>query len=172
MHSADYAGAPPGALAVPIRALNGGVHAWVLVDHEDYEAVAQYSWHLHDGYARASIYVGDGKRRNVLMHRMLLGLRRGDKRETDHINRDRLDNRRANLRVVTHKQNSHNQGCNQRQNRTSEYRGVSFHKATGKWWAYARINGVLKSAGYYRDEDEAGAAAAAFRRKYMTHCTD
>lgn len=177
MQRAEYVGAPPGASAIPLKARGGGVRAWAIVDEADYGWASQFNWSLSpSGYAIRNVSQREtgGKNVRVMMHREMLGLGSGrvDKREGDHINRDRLDNRRSNLRVVTHKENSHNQGCNPRASRSSQFRGVSWHKATQKWWAYARIDGVLKSAGYYRDEKEAAEAAAEFRRRHMTHCTD
>lgn len=168
MQRAEYVGAPSGALAIPLKARGGGVRAWAIVDEADYEWAVQFNWSLNpSGYAvRNKPRPEPSKYWTSLMHRELLGLERGDRREADHINRDRLDNRRSNLRVVTHKQNGQNQGCNRRVNRSSKYRGVSWHKATQKWWAYVRIDGVLKSAGYYHVEEEAAAAASALRAKH------
>ena len=50
----------------------------------------------------------DAAEKTRLMHRQILGLIHGDGKEVDHINKDRLDNRRANLRVVTRKENCAN----------------------------------------------------------------
>lgn len=171
MQHGDYAGVPDGASAIPLKARGGGVRAWAVVDEADYAWASQFNWSLSpSGYAirNVSHHETGGKNVRVMMHREMLGLGNGrtDKRECDHINRNRLDNRRSNLRVVTHKENGQNQGCNKRTNRSSKYRGVSWHKATQKWWAYARIDGVLKSAGYYHDEEEAAAAASALRAKH------
>lgn len=81
-----------------------GQHA--LVDDEDAALVSTQTWRLHSaGYAHS--YVGG---RAVLMHRLILGLQHGDKVHTDHVNRDRLDNRRANLRGGTQQQNNRNVG--------------------------------------------------------------
>jgi len=50
----------------------------------------------------------DGK--CTLLHRMVMGLKPGDKMTVDHMDRDKLNNVRDNLRVVTHQQNQYNRG--------------------------------------------------------------
>jgi len=76
-----------------------------LVDDADFDRVSQYTWScLNGGSAQARI----GTIR-VQMHRFILGLNDYDgKVVVDHINHNRLDNRRCNLRIVTHSQNCGN----------------------------------------------------------------
>lgn len=170
MQQADYVSPPPGALAIPLRARQGGVKAWALVDEADYPWASQFNWHCtEEGYASRNVSPKESGKpwHRVMMHRELLGLERGDKREADHINRDRLDNRRSNLRIATKKQNGQNQGCNRRANRTSKYRGVSYYKQTNRWQAYCRLDGKLNYLGYYMTEEEAAQVAAEFRRLHM-----
>ncbi len=83
-------------------------------------------------YAVRTLPRRDGKV-TVLMHREVLGLSKGDTRDGDHKNGDTLDNRRANLRGSSRSQNGMNRG--KQANNTSGFKGVSFHKATGKWSA-------------------------------------
>jgi len=70
------------------------------------------------------------------MAREILGLSVDDKREVDHINGDTLDNRRANLRVVTKEQNNMNR--RKRKGCSSKYKGVSLDRDHGRalWKAY------------------------------------
>lgn len=88
--------------------------AQVLVDNEDIVALSEYSWRLSPSsknkhYAATNIKV-NGKWRKVYMHHMIVGKCRG--RYVDHINGDALDNRRANLRLISPAQNQHNRGKN------------------------------------------------------------
>lgn len=84
----------------------------VKVDIEDYADVKHLNWCRSDsGYARRTIKV-NGDKKTERLHRLIMERTLGrllDRREqVDHRNGDRLDNRRANLRLATHNQNSFN----------------------------------------------------------------
>ena len=95
--------------------LNGiyghGKHAEV--DTGDYERVSQYSWHVKDGYAVSKAKLPNGKRANLQMHRYVLGTT-DPYILVDHIDRNRLNNCRSNLREVTPKENANNMSTNRR----------------------------------------------------------
>lgn len=76
----------------------------------------------------------------------------------DHANRDRKDNRWANLRAATYSQNNANTGL--RCNNSSGVTGVSFNKAKRLWRAYIGHGGRQKFVGYYKSAEEAAAARA------------
>lgn len=60
--------------------------------------LSKYTMSLQpDGYVQ---FCKDGKQTSL--HRMVMGLTRGDGKHVDHINGDKLDNRRCNLRIITH----------------------------------------------------------------------
>jgi len=83
---------------------HGEVVAQAQVDDEDYDRMSRGRWKLSGyGYAiRKSTLALDGVRHRLLfMHREVLGLEFGDGVQTDHLNGERLDNRRANLRAVS-----------------------------------------------------------------------
>lgn len=137
-----------------------------LVDYADAEAIGACSWFMHsNGYAVRSIQVG-GKRLFVFMHRFLLDLTPGDGHQVDHINGDKLDNRRENLRVCTNAQN--NQNLHQR----GPYRGASWHAQRNRWRAYATLDGKQRHLGYFAAREDAAAAASAFRRNHMPFSSD
>lgn len=143
------------------------IHGWALVDPDDAH-LAVYRWSLNDGgYAVRYVARGDGRYRQERMHRIILGLAPGDPRQVDHINGRRLDNRRANLRIVTTQQQSQNMAAHS--DARSPYRGVSWFRPHGKWCAKACIAGTHYHIGYYDDELEAAEAARAFREAHMTH---
>ena len=153
----------------------GQIVAQAMVDESDYETVSQYRWSLHNrGYA-----ITGGGNTKVLMHRLVLGLSntRGSGRgsgasrpQCDHINQNKLDNRRKNLRVVTNQQNHQNRQT--RQGKTSNYRGVYLHKATGKWFARAKVGGKTYWGGYYDFELEAATAAYLLRQRLMPYSVE
>ena len=84
--------------------------------------------------------------------------------QIDHINRDRADNRIANLREVTNKQNQQN--ASKRSDNTSGYPGVSWYKLDSKWAAKIRHNQKLIHLGCYNAIEEAVAARKAAEKLY------
>ena len=76
----------------------------ILVDAEDLDKLSKHSWSVGaDGYPQARV-----KGKMVRIHELLLGRYRGPGLVIDHINRNRLDNRKANLRIVTKSHNCAN----------------------------------------------------------------
>lgn len=129
----------------------------VLLDDEDIELVFRHKWWITpQGYACTKIRREDGSRRTIGMHRMILG--DPDYPAIDHINRNRLDNRRENLIACSDSQNNRNRPTVE--GKTSAHRGVSFKR--GKWQVVIRINGVLKWLGYHKTEEAAAAVAAPY----------
>lgn len=109
-----------------------------LVDDEDLPLVAHRRWKLGaDGYARTKI-----AGRWVYMHALLLDP--GPGLEVDHRNRDVLDNRRANLRPATRRQQAANRGRSVRN--TSGYIGVSRHRDAWQANVGGRYVGRFQSA--------------------------
>jgi hypothetical protein len=103
-----------------------------LVDEADYAYIARWKWKRHpQGYAARTGY---RERRfvTILMHREIA--QPPVCLEVDHINWDKLDNRRANLRCVTHSENEFNRPA-QRNNTTSGVVGVCFDRSRRKWKA-------------------------------------
>lgn len=73
--------------------------------------------------------------------------------ETDHIDRNRDNNAIANLREATIAQNARNRG--KAPTNTSGVKGVSWSKATGKWWAQFKRNGIHHNLGHFVSKAEA-----------------
>lgn len=132
-----------------------------IVDDDDYALVAAYKWHAvkngQNWYAHTKVpHPQQGGRVSFSMHRLILGLDFGDRREGDHVNGNGLDNRRANLRISTHSQNSKN-----RKNHkpgSSRFKGVSWHVHSRKWHAQIQCDGVKHTLGYFQDETDAAKA--------------
>lgn len=154
---------------IPLRDRKGLVVARVLVDDADFEWLNEWPWHLTGGYASRHVYSGKSKTR-IWMHRLILGLSREDALQADHINRDRLDNRRSNLRAVTADQNRQN--LRPYRGARSRFRGVYFVPPSTpgsqpKWSAVVQVDGVRHRLGRFLSEDEAGRVAAAFRAEHL-----
>lgn len=86
------------------------------------------------------------------MHRMLLDI--PDGKQTDHINRNKLDNRKVNLRICTNSENGRNKGT--RKGSLSGYKGVSKHR--DKWQARIRLNGEQTYLGIFENIIDAALA--------------
>lgn len=155
----------PVVLYVPLRRRNGSVCAWAKVDAADAARVLTHRWSQNPrGYAYRTVRRA-GRHSSLLMHRVVLGLDFGDRREGDHRNRDPLDNRRANLRVATHGQNHQNRGA--MSHSSSRYRGVCWDTARRAWRAFATLDGRVRHIGRFPTEEEAAAAAGAWRSEHM-----
>ena len=129
-----------------------------LVDAEDYEALARHKWCVSTyGYAIRNRSRKQG-RGIVWMHREILKAPPG--LSVDHVSMDKLDNRKANLRLVTHQQNHFN--VLPRKNTSSCYKGVYWESARSKWCAQATIQRGDKQhhlfIGRYDTEIEAAVA--------------
>lgn len=124
-----------------------------IVDDEDYERLSMHSWHSTEkGYAATTVYA-DGKRISVRMHRMLMGLGSGDSRQVDHINGNRADNRRSNLRICTASENSRNRALTTANK--SGIKGVYFYKPQNKWRGEVEVEGSVFMVGTFNTPEEA-----------------
>lgn len=161
--------AADGTAKIPLRDRDGSVRAYTTIDAADADWAGRWAWCLSDGYAIRTAREG-GRRKIIRLHREILGLVPGDGLEGDHISKDRLDNRRSNLRIVTKRQNPQNQS--NRHGSTSQYRGVSWSAAHLKWVARVSSGDKRIHLGYFTDEDEAGRAAQAARLRLLPYATD
>ena len=78
----------------------------ILVDEQDKWMLDAYTWRLNqDGYVVTNSPRGLGQRKSVFLHHMIVGQPIWEGEEIDHTNRNKLDNRRENLRYVSFSQN-------------------------------------------------------------------
>ena len=134
----------------------------VKVDDDDYEELSKDGWHLSNGYA--SRHKNDGSGGKIYMHRVVSST--PDDMHTDHINRDKLDNRKSNLRVVTASQNHMNRRKDGRRGLTSVFKGAQYHKASGLWRSRIKVGSNQISLGYFKTEMEAHNAYIEAAKKY------
>lgn len=134
----------------------------VKIDNADLRIIQPYKWHISStGYA---VWRGtqDGKKQTIRMHRLLTSAPKG--KIVDHINHDRLDNRRSNLRICT-------QTANMR-NLRDQGKSYWFHKKNLNW--VVEVNG--KHVGCFSTEKEATKIVAyvrgggVYKKPIATHC--
>ena len=127
--------------------LGNGVHA--LIDEADAELVAGYDWRFFKtGYAYAPV-----GRKYILLHRLVMNVD-SSKQFVDHIDGDRLNNQRHNLRLCTHAENMRNRTST---TGTSRFKGVYATKA-GTWRSAISLNGVRHRLGTFTSEVKAAMA--------------
>jgi hypothetical protein len=114
---------------------------------DEFAYLNDYEWDFGTGYAYTKI----GKD-YIAMQNMILP-NDNKKLVIDHINRDKLDNRKSNLRLATKSQNVANSKLYK--TNTSGFRGVTFDKANDKWLASIKHNGIYIALGRYEDVEEA-----------------
>lgn len=151
---------------VPLRDQWENIREYALVDPGDAERVNGHRWHARrkrEGYVAGKV---EGQR--IPLQCFIYG-DVPDGMVVDHINRWPLDNRRSNLRLVTPAQNAQNQGS---RGGSSQHRGVTWDKSRGKWMARVMLDGRGHTVGRFDSEQEAAAAAAAFRREHMPFSTE
>lgn len=125
-----------------------------LVDDDDFEELSRFKWHANVT-SKGAVYAArksrrpDGTYSIVYMQRQITNP--PDGMDCDHINGDRLDNRRCNLRSVTRSQNLRNA-------HTTISRGVFWCKQTRRWFARISNNGRRVFLGRFQSREDATAA--------------
>jgi len=135
---------PNGAKAIPLTQ-----GKYTIVDEEDYERIMEHSWCFTTlGYADTS-----NKRNNLKMHRVVLGTT-DPEILVDHINHNKVDNRKSNLRECTKGQNQYNKKPTIGK---SKYKGVILF-SENKWRARVSFENKRVSLGLFDNEEDAARA--------------
>ena len=137
----------PSGDAVRMIPLGDGFYAYV--DAADYEWLSQYHWHLQNGYAARR-----EKTRVILMHREIMQPPTG--MVVDHIDGNKANNCRFNLRTCTPAENRRNN--RKRNDARSKFKGVSYHERMRKWRARCWCKGRDPFLDYFDTDVEAARA--------------
>lgn len=138
----------------------------VLIDTDDLERLIKYKWFIHCEQKETenrkecltvTINIGfvDSKLKHLKMHRIIMNLD-NPKIQVDHINRNRLDNRKLNLRLTDAEGNSKNKGM--RKDNKTGYIGVSCYKKSKKWKATIVSRKKQYHLGFYDNIEDAANA--------------
>ena len=134
------------------------------VGKKDYNTLSIYKWHTSCwGYAARATKLINGKRKYEFMHHYILPKKDG--LQIDHINGDKLDNRRVNLRYCTELQNHSN--VDKRTSNTSGFKGVYWHKLSKKWGAEIGYKRKRYHLGLFKDKIIAASAYNEAAKKYF-----
>lgn len=127
----------------------GAKDGYALVD-EEFSFLDRLKWHFDGRYAATRLSPSNKK---IRLHHMIVGKNPG--MDVDHINQKSLDNRRANLRVISHADNLRN----------NKAVGAYLDKRDNAWFSEIKINGKYKYLGRFKTPDEASAAFAAAKQE-------
>lgn len=135
------------------------------IDKEDRQRVeAEGTWQLHKtGYAYRNKSINN-KKQTVYLHRFIVGLEHGDGLQVDHIDGNKLNNSKENLRIVSAGQNAQNKT---KSLGVSKYRGVS--KDKNKWIGSVNIPGEKRLRKTFATEEEAAIWCQENRNKHLPY---
>lgn len=125
---------------------------FALVDDEDFEWINKLKWYYSSyGYATSK----SSNYKTIFMHREILKVSKG--MVIDHVNRNKLDNRRENLRICNNSQNNANKS-KQKGEFSSLYKGTYWDKFNKLWSCQITINNKIIRIGRFEQERHAAMA--------------
>jgi len=118
-----------------------------IIDSDDISVVNGRTWGTNShGYV-----INYDKKKVVMLHREIM--RCPENMVVDHINHNKTDNRKKNLRICTVAENAYN--ARTPTNNTSGQKGVSFSMRDNMWVAYISFGGKLIQLGRFKSKDDA-----------------
>ena len=130
----------------------------IVIDDEDFEKVSQHTWSTWHIYRRGKYEWGCPKatikNRSITLSRFIMNPPQG--LQIDHIDRDRFNNQKSNLRICSNSINGHNRGM--LKSNTTGVVGAYYDKYHKKFRAEIRFNDEKMFIGYFETVDEAGLA--------------
>ena len=131
-------------------------------DLEDYDKIKDYCWLYSNGYVVSSLYLGNNTSKCVTLSRFLINAQEGY--VVDHINHDKRDNRKINLRIATVSQNGMN--MIPPQNKEYQCRGIEYNSKVEKWVARITVDNKRINLGYFNILEDAIATRKDAEEKY------
>ena len=132
-----------------------------VVDKDVLPLVKQYYW---TKYKKGYFMTQKGPEgKPIPIHRLIMAAQPGE--QIDHINHDKADNRKSNLRIVSGSENCWNKGL--RRSNTIGATGVYRRTGQETWWAEIKANGERHYLGDFQSFSDAVAARKAAEEKYF-----
>ena len=139
-----------------------GEGKYILLDDEDADILGKMKWHLNGGRYPVRGYYEGKKKKKFYLHRVILNAKKDE--QVDHINGNKLDCRKENLRICTSLGNNHNRKRSIKN--TSGYKGVTYHKRDQAYQATIKLNYKEIFLGYFKTAKEAAIAYNDAAKKY------
>ena len=150
---------------LPFKINKNTIGGYFFVDTDIYNLIKNRTFFLRNGYpyyhtAKHGGTLAHPKCGHVYVHRLVMNF---PVSKIDHINRNKLDSRRKNLRLVTDSENAQN--CNKHADNTSGYRNVTWDKSKKKWSVTICKNYKRHFVGRFDDIEEANKQAILKRQQ-------
>lgn len=139
-----------------------------LVDDIDYDFLMRWKWCANlvgRHYRPVRGFWLNGKQKSIFIYTAIAKRMGIDTERIDHKDQNTLNNQRSNLRSATNSQNGHN--CGPRSNSKTGVKGVSFHKASGKYQTQITVCGKDHYLGLFDTIAEAEEVVVAKRRELV-----
>jgi hypothetical protein len=136
----------------------------ILIDDEDFDKAnrGKSLFVKSNGFVVISKRTSRTSGKHIYLHKEIMGVGKGV--HVDHINHDRLDNRKSNLRICTHAENQRNK--NKRVDSQFKYKGVRRYGRSKRWHAFITVNRVSYRSELLATEEEAALAYNELAKKY------
>jgi hypothetical protein len=138
-----------------IEIVTDGALVECIVDDDIYFELNKFTWHISNGYVQRH----EGNT-SIRIHRHIMGAENGDNTIIDHINNNRLDNRKVNLRISNSSLNNHNRKKSEKASSIyyGVFKGRVLQDGTQCFVAQVTKDGIVYHLGSYRTELDAARA--------------
>lgn len=136
-----------------VRNKQGAIKGKALIDLDDVDKCKRFKWGM---YSNSYFYGNINKILRIRLHRFVLGLDDWNiNNEVDHINRNRADNRKSNLRIVNRSDNNknRNKSCSKAVNMNND--NVYFDKKRNRYYGRYNYQKITYNTSYYKNRDDA-----------------